>query len=514
MLERNIDVAFVSEVWEQSENKEHMKKIEEMLEIDGLHYLSKSRPITTRGGGVAIIVKRDRFTLRKLDEVFVPNNLEVIWGLLRPKNDAKFRNIVVCCFYIPPGSRLKSKLVDHLIEILHWLTSKYQNCGILMGADRNSLDLSPLLNCGLRLKQLVDRPTHNGSILDVLITNLSSFYVTPAIVPPIQPDNPEKAKPSDHSVAVSWPFTQMHNPPPKNWIHRNYRPITESKLREFGAWITQKNWDELSSELTATEESYLFECILKDNLNRICPMKHVKISSHDKPWLNFELKKLHRQKSREYVKRGKSEKYFSLSKEFKEKYRNAASTYLYNNVELLKECNPRQAYATLRRLGSVPGEDNLSTQISLPEHVEENLTAQQSVERIADHFANISNQYPPLKIENLSDRVQTKLRVCRQKAPTVTAESTWRKICAARKPKSGIPGELPNKILKEFPVEFAKPLSSIINKIVSTGQWPKHWKKEYITPIGKVPEPQSENDLRPISLTPFFSKVTEHFIVE
>jgi hypothetical protein len=53
----------------------------------------------------------------------------------------------------------------------------------------------------------------------------------------------------------------------------------------------------------------------------------------------------------------------------------------------------------------------------------------------------------------------------------------------------------------------------IINSISNTGEWPPQWKLEYVVPIGKIPMPESEDDLRPISLTPFFSKVTEHFVV-
>ena len=34
-----------------------------------------------------------------------------------------------------------------------------------------------------------------------------------------------------------------------------------------------------------------------------------------------------------------------------------------------------------------------------------------------------------------------------------------------------------------------------------------------MTPIGKVPQPESEDDLRPIALTAFFSKVMEQFVV-
>ena len=81
MIERAVQVAFISEVWEQKENEEHSNAIEEMLEIDGLHYISKSRPSTNRGGGVAIIVNSEKFRLEKLD-IQVPNKLEVIWCLV------------------------------------------------------------------------------------------------------------------------------------------------------------------------------------------------------------------------------------------------------------------------------------------------------------------------------------------------------------------------------------------------------------------------------------------------
>ena len=53
----------------------------------------------------------------------------------------------------------------------------------------------------------------------------------------------------------------------------------------------------------------------------------------------------------------------------------------------------------------------------------------------------------------------------------------------------------------------------IINKISSTGSWPEQWTLEHIVPVGKTPMPESEDDLRPISLSSFFSKVTEQFVV-
>ena len=37
---------------------------------------------------------------------------------------------------------------------------------------------------------------------------------------------------------------------------------------------------------------------------------------------------------------------------------------------------------------------------------------------------------------------------------------------------------------------------------------------EWVTPISKVADPETEHDLRPISLTAFCSKVTERFVVD
>ena len=73
---------------------------------------------------------------------------------------------------------------------------------------------------------------------------------------------------------------------------------------------------------------------------------------------------------------------------------------------------------------------------------------------------------------------------------------------------------MPRKLTQEFSPELADPVSRIINSILVSGEWPSQWKLEQVIPVAKIPFPQSEDDLRPISLTPFFSKVTEHFVTK
>ena len=71
---------------------------------------------------------------------------------------------------------------------------------------------------------------------------------------------------------------------------------------------------------------------------------------------------------------------------------------------------------------------------------------------------------------------------------------------ATKKPKSVIPGDLPSDIVKEFTEELANPLSKLCNNILQSATWPQQWKVEYVTPIGKIPQQMTEDDLRPISL--------------
>ena len=292
MLERQIDVVFASEIWEQSENKDHIKGIETMLEIDGLKYISNSRPSNKKGGGAALIVNQDNFTCDKLN-INVPENLEVIWGLIQPKaNSAKFRKIVACAFYFPPKSKMNRKLNDHLVGTLQMLNTKYPDCGIIMGADKNRMNIQPILNCGLHLKQLVDRPTRNGVILDVIISNLGRFYNSPIICPPIGPDDPTKGKLSDHWVPVCTPHTDRYSAPHRTWRGHTYRPLPDSSVRLFGQWIVGQEWDTIEDGLSPTEQATNLETLLQNKLDEFCPTRSMKIGSQDKPFVTSGLKNI------------------------------------------------------------------------------------------------------------------------------------------------------------------------------------------------------------------------------
>ena len=72
--------------------------------------------------------------------------------------------------------------------------------------------------------------------------------------------------------------------------------------------------------------------------------------------------------------------------------------------------------------------------------------------------------------------------------------------------------DLPNKLRKEVAVELAKPLTSIMNACLTQGWWPSLWKREWVSPVPKVPEPQVLKDVRKVACTSDFNKILESFL--
>ena len=75
-------------------------------------------------------------------------------------------------------------------------------------------------------------------------------------------------------------------------------------------------------------------------------------------------------------------------------------------------------------------------------------------------------------------------------------------------------GDVPQKIMKKFDLEFTVPATKIFNAITEQKIYPKQWKVEYGVPIPKTPFPESEDQIRVLSKTAFLSKIYESFVVD
>ena len=95
---------------------------------------------------------------------------------------------------------------------------------------------------------------------------------------------------------------------------------------------------------------------------------------------------------------------------YDEKLKNAASAYLEKHVRSIKEDDPGKAYRSLRKMASQPGDCTEDDSFELESHLEDNLTKEESIERIANHFSKISQEFTPLQINLLSKEVQEKVK--------------------------------------------------------------------------------------------------------
>ena len=128
----------------------------------------------------------------------------------------------------------------------------------------------------------------------------------------------------------------------------------------------------------------------------------------------------------------------------------------------------------------------------------------------------ISQEYEPLDFDKLPPNVQSRMTDAKgdPNIPVIEPYEVHKKISKAKKPNSVIHGDVPKKIVQLFSPELAEPASRIYNRISSSFEYPRQWVIESQIVIPKVFPPASEDELRPISRTFFFSKIYESFIGE
>ena len=434
-----------------------------------------------------------------------------MWALARPKIvPNQFKQIIVVSFYAPPKTRKSEELLEHITVNLQLLLQKYPNAGIIIAGDRNNVSIERLQAIDHSLKQIVLKPTRKLKTLDVILTNMHRFYNEPIIVPPVQPDDVNNGVPSDHSVPVA--SARTCNKSRREYRTRCYRPFPASGIHRFGEWITKENWLDIQSKTSPSEAVATFELIFSTHLEQCLPLKYVRGPVSEKPWITMELSQLARQKQREYTKNGKSNKYLNLREKFNKEQKIAIDTYRQKQLSSIKKSNIIYGYSVLKKMGAKLGE-SFHEEITLPCH--DGMSTEAIVENIANHFCRISNEYKALEYTDLSHEILDKIiNVNKNDIPQVTEREVSVKIRSAKTNNSSIPGDIPKKIIQEFAVELVAPLTDIINKSLDNLEYPQNWKKEYATPIPKIPNPLTNDDLRLISLTKFSSKIFEKFIAE
>ena len=486
------------------------------LELEGIQYIScDPRPGAKRGGGAAIMSRNSSFTVRKLDVPCV-GKLEVIWALARPKESGgRIKEFIVCGFYSPPRKGKNNQLVQHLVENVIILLRKYPDAGFYIAGDANKMDTSQVLRAIPHCRQLVTQPTHVGGVLDVILSNLQPKYAVPVIRPPAVPDSSNCGKPSDHSYSLAIPLCGDKGGKSREYTVSSVRPTPDSDRRLFGQLLLSVSWGYVEEANNSLEKVERLDEMVSEMVDIVFPMITVRKSSQDLPYVTAEIKLLDRRKKQEYRRHGRSDKFREMNSVFQRKLKEEAARYIDKHVSQVKNSHPGKAAKVLRNLGAAPG-DHQEKDFTLLRHVECGLNVEQQREEILKYFARVSQEYPPLNLDDLKDDLRRDLLSAKppKNVPYLDHISVKEALRTTNHTNSQAPGDLPATLRQEFYCWLTEPYIDILKEIVMSGCWPVSWKIEYGTPIPKEQLPiEGEDKLRIISITNKLSMTTEKFVL-
>ena len=186
-------------------------------------------------GGLSIFVDSN-IPATKLD-IHIPSHLEILYVSIRPSRlPRSVSNIVLFAIYYPGSTSQyappQEDIIMHLIESIQFINNKYANPLIFLLGDFNDLKIIDLCE-SCQLKQVVEVPTRNNAILDLILTNLDNcLYKDPVTLPSIGN--------SDHLCVVYVPNNQLKQENTKKKVM--IRKFKKSAMIESGSWITKFDW--------------------------------------------------------------------------------------------------------------------------------------------------------------------------------------------------------------------------------------------------------------------------------
>jgi hypothetical protein len=488
---------------------EHFKVIESSRGMRGIPTRGRNGTpaVSVTGGGVAIVYNEEHFTVEEAD-VEVPEGIEAVWAILTPKNPEieTVKKVLVGGIYISPRSQYKQQTVEHIIETMHSVQSQHEDpVRFIIGGDFNKVDIEDILESNGALQQVCSVATRNQRTLELVITCMATMLHPPTTLDPLNQDENTTGKPSDHNVVVVAPKTDITFKRERHKKTIHLRPLPKSKVAEFMRDIGSHDWPEVHGTEEAHEKAQLFHQTILQRLNKHFPMKKVKMTSMDKKWFNPTLKITYNEMQNEYFKRGKSLKWKRLKTKFRSAKRKASKEFYSKFVNELKSTQPGRYFQMAKRVGAI----DQSMRGELKIECLNGLDPQEQVQRVAESFAAVSNEYDPVDLAKLPAYLPA------EPAPQLEVFQVWQKIQSQKKTRSTLETDIPFTLRKEGALFLAEPLTDTYNACLKQGIFPRVWKQETVTPVPKKKSPPKVlKDVRKIASTSDYSKIFEYFLLK
>ena len=379
------------------------------------------------------------------------------------------------CDLPPPTPPVKDgPIIAHITRSLEFLLQRYPAAGVLLLGDFNKMRTSRVTG-SFHLKQIVDKPTRKGAILDKILTNMADFYPTPEICSHLGK--------SDHNIITAIPClgtTWKHRP--CSQTIKTTRHVTTETKRTFAAALTAINWSSLYHLSTCQEQFDAFMSVLNSLIEEHFPTTTAVRHSNDKPWVTKGFKALAQDRQRA-LHEGDTETYRRLRNKINRQRSRLREKFYQSKVDKIGESNSRQWWKTIKTMiGLQPPKSHLC---DLADQLcgGDTLALANNINRVFKEVTSDLQPLPPAAASadhDVPDEFIISVTDCEQKLSKLSVH------------KAMGADNIPNWILKDFSYILASPIAAIYNSSVRQSYVPPSWKQAEILPNSHPKSPTGD----------------------
>ena len=221
--------------------------LENSLKMEHYKVISYRRPPPRVGGGAAIFYTEKNFFVENA-EISVVEGVEACWAIFTPKTKEipSVKRICIGSIYIAPRSKYKQETIDHVIDVMFQMKAKYGNqVNFMISGDFNKFPFEEIMLANGAMKQVISVATRKSAILEVILTDLATFYHPPSSLPTLEVDQGKPGSESDHNIVVFAPRSNVYFHKDREYTTIKHRPLPASKIREFGQKFVAHTWSEV-----------------------------------------------------------------------------------------------------------------------------------------------------------------------------------------------------------------------------------------------------------------------------
>lgn len=344
--------------------------------------------------------------------------------------------------------------------------------------------------------QCVDFPTRGDNILDLVLCS-DKFLLNPIYCEP-------PFSTSDHA-SILCHLTNQCNSVPCADAKPCFRKADYAVINAFLATI---DWNIVFADCVSVDDFWeAFKEILNTAIYNFVPFVNPNGRKHV-PWLNRNLKSLHRVKQKKWKKYTKSKNVVTYSM-----YKEAASNF--KNEFLMSKCNyEKRLFSTnsnnAKFYGYVKSQSSIKNSLPCLKRQDGSLanTDYEKSCEFNEYFSSVfvkDNGVLPVFTTTCSDSLSNF---------SCSGSDIVRVVRKLKSNSSPGPDGINVFFLKRILAVIVNPLCRVFNVSLNCGVLPEDWKVAHIIPVFKKGDIQKASQYRPISLTSVICKILERVVKE